>query len=82
MADSTDVQVAKLTDKTGVDIVIDFIGADYMEKNLASLGRDGRMVMLGLMGGAKTEGPFDISQILYKRLRIEGETRPHAFTSA
>ncbi|POY74874.1 hypothetical protein BMF94_2147 [Rhodotorula taiwanensis] len=67
-------EVAKLTDKTGVDIVIDFIGADYMEKNLASLGRDGRMVMLGLMGGAKTEGPFDISQILYKRLRIEGTT--------
>lgn len=28
--------------------------------------------MLGLMGGAKTEGPTDLSQILYKRVRIEG----------
>jgi len=31
------------------------------------------MVLLGLMGGAKTETPLDLSQILFKRLRVEGE---------
>lgn len=31
------------------------------------------MVILGLMGGAKTDEPLDLSQILFKRLRIEGE---------
>lgn len=67
-------QVLKLTgSKGGVDVLIDFIGASYWEKNLKSLARDGRMVLLGLMGGAKTETPLDLSQILFKRLRIEGE---------
>lgn len=32
------------------------------------------MVLLGLMGGAKTDEPLDLSQLLYKRLRIEGES--------
>ena len=54
--------------------MIDFIGASYWEMNLKSLGRDGRMVLLGLMGGAKTDTPADLSQILFKRLRIEGES--------
>ncbi|GAA6015106.1 hypothetical protein JCM11491_001665 [Sporobolomyces phaffii] len=67
-------EVLKLTDNKGVDVLIDFIGASYWEKNLKSLGRDGRMVLLGLMGGAKTETPLDLSQILFKRLRIEGTT--------
>ncbi|GAA5928767.1 NAD(P)H-quinone oxidoreductase [Sporobolomyces koalae] len=67
-------EVKKLTEEKGVDIVIDFIGASYWEKNIQSLGRDGRMVLLGLMGGIKTENPLDLSQILYKRLRIEGTT--------
>ncbi|GAA5959705.1 hypothetical protein JCM3765_007245 [Sporobolomyces pararoseus] len=67
-------QVLKLTDSKGVDVLIDFIGASYWEKNLKSLARDGRMVLLGLMGGAKTETPLDLSQILFKRLRIEGTT--------
>lgn len=67
-------QVAKITDNTGVDIIIDFIGASYWKKNIASLARDGRMVLLGLMGGAKTDEPLDLSQLLYKRLRIEGKS--------
>ncbi|BGP02645.1 hypothetical protein NBRC10513v2_003746 [Rhodotorula toruloides] len=67
-------EVLKLTQDSGVDVLVDFIGASYWEKNLKSLARDGRMVMLGLMGGAKTEGPTDLSQILYKRVRIEGTT--------
>ncbi|GAA5885103.1 hypothetical protein JCM16303_006404 [Sporobolomyces ruberrimus] len=67
-------EVLKLTENKGVDVLIDFIGASYWEKNLKSLGRDGRMVLLGLMGGAKTETPLDLSQILFKRLRIEGTT--------
>lgn len=68
------MQVAKITDNTGVDIIIDFIGASYWKKNIASLARDGRMVLLGLMGGAKTDEPLDLSQLLYKRLRIEGKS--------
>ncbi|GAA5835654.1 hypothetical protein JCM11251_002986 [Rhodosporidiobolus azoricus] len=67
-------EVAKLTDKQGVNVVIDFVGQDYWTKNIDSLARDGRMVMLGLLSGPKTKDPLDLSQILYKRLRIEGTT--------
>lgn len=39
------------------------------------------MVLLGLMGGAKTETPLDLSQILFKRLRIEGQFPSFSFVS-
>ncbi|GAA5857542.1 hypothetical protein JCM8547_009330 [Rhodosporidiobolus lusitaniae] len=67
-------EVAKLTNKEGVNVVIDFVGQDYWTKNIDSLARDGRMVMLGLLSGPKTKDPLDLSQLLYKRLRIEGTT--------
>lgn len=56
-----------------VDVIVDFIGAPYFNGNLQSLKRDGRMVMLAFMGGAKIKETV-IAQILYKRLRIEGST--------
>lgn len=65
-------QILKLTDKAGVNVVIDFIGASYLEKNVTSLARDGRMVLLGLMGGAVPQTPFNMGPVLFKRLRIEG----------
>lgn len=38
----------------------------------AGAARDGRMVMLGLLSGPKTQNPVDLSMLLFKRLRIEG----------
>lgn len=35
----------------GVDFIVDFVGGSYFEKNLDVVVRDGRFVMLGLMGG-------------------------------
>ncbi|BGP39957.1 hypothetical protein JCM10450v2_003937 [Rhodotorula kratochvilovae] len=67
-------EVAKLTDKQGVDVIIDLVGASYWERNMASVARDGRIVLVGLVGGAKTDKPFDLSQLLYKRARVEGTT--------
>ncbi|SJX60161.1 related to NADPH quinone oxidoreductase homolog PIG3 [Sporisorium reilianum f. sp. reilianum] len=56
-----------------VDVIVDFVGAPYWNGNLHSLRRDGRMVMLAFMGGAKVKESV-IAQLLYKRLRIEGST--------
>ncbi|GAA97133.1 uncharacterized protein L969DRAFT_94123 [Mixia osmundae IAM 14324] len=67
-------EVKKLTDGKGVDVVLDFVGPDYWEKNIASLARDGRMVLIGLLSGMKTREGIDMAQILFKRLRIEGTT--------
>ncbi|WP_010093615.1 NAD(P)H-quinone oxidoreductase [Ornithinibacillus scapharcae] len=43
--------VLKATDGKGVDLILDFIGADYWEKNLASIKQGGRWVLIGTLGG-------------------------------
>jgi NADPH:quinone reductase-like Zn-dependent oxidoreductase len=68
-----DEEILKATGGKGVDVIIDFIGASYFQKNLNVAARDARWVCLGLMGGAKLDG-IDISKLLFKRIRIEGST--------
>lgn len=63
--------VADRTGGKGVDVVVDFIGAPYLERNMRSLGMGGRMVSVGLLGGALAAAvPMDV--LLYKHLRIFG----------
>lgn len=57
----------------GVEAIIDFIGASYFERNLDSLSLDGRMVILGLLGGVKVES-LNLAKIVTKRLKIMGST--------
>lgn len=63
----------------GVELILDSIGAPYLQQNLASLAVGGRLVLIGLMGGAKAEIPLAV--VLAKRLQILGSTlraRPEA----
>ena len=67
--------VQAVSDKTegrGVDVILDSIGAPYLQKNLAALAIGGRLVLIGLMGGAKTE--ISLATVLAKRLQIIGST--------
>ncbi|KAG6006363.1 hypothetical protein E4U21_007094 [Claviceps maximensis] len=57
----------------GVGYIVDFVGADYWHRNLDVAARDGRIVLLGTLSGAKVP-EVDISNILVKRIRIEGST--------
>ncbi len=66
-------KVLELTEKKGVDVIIDFIAGPYFNKNLNSLARDGRLVLLATLGGG-ISGDADIRQILTKRLTIIGST--------
>lgn len=59
-----------LTSGDGVDVVLDWIGALYLEKHLRILKTGGRLVLIGLMGGAKSEIALDV--LLTKRLRVIG----------
>ncbi|KXX73533.1 Quinone oxidoreductase PIG3 [Madurella mycetomatis] len=61
------------TDGKGVDLVVDFVGGSYFQKNLDVVARDGCICMLGLMGGNIAER-VDIGKLLYKRARVEGST--------
>ncbi|MDF0729937.1 NAD(P)H-quinone oxidoreductase [Pseudomonas entomophila] len=54
------------------DVILDPVGASYGELNLKLLARDGRWVIIGLMGGRKVE--LDLAMVLGKRLEITGST--------
>jgi NADPH2:quinone reductase len=56
----------------GVDVVLDIIGAPYLTRNLECLGRDGRLVQIGVMGGATAE--ISLRLILLRRLTLTGST--------
>lgn len=60
------------TNGDGVDVVLDSIGAAYFEKNLAALRTGGRLVLIGLMGGAKSE--VNLALLLARRLSVIGST--------
>lgn len=64
--------VLEATNREGVEIVLDSIGASYLQRNLACLKTDGRLVVIGLMGGAK--GEVDFGRLLTRRLSIHGST--------
>jgi len=67
------VEVTKsATDGRGVDVVLDSIGAPYLEQNLSALATDGSLVLIGLMGGARAE--ISLGRLLMRRLRLIGST--------
>lgn len=61
------------TDNGGVDVILDMVGAPYLEKNLNLLRRDGRLVYIAFLGGAKAK-EVKLGQIMMKRLTITGST--------
>lgn len=65
-------RVLELTEKAGVDIILDWIGASYLRKHLEILKTGGRLVLIGLMGGSA--GEINLAPVLTKRLRIMGST--------
>jgi len=65
-------EVRRLTDGNGVHVVLDFVGAAYMEQNLEALGMWGRMVFLSTMGGAQAN--VNLGMLMGKRISIRGVT--------
>jgi len=63
--------VLEATEGRGVDIILDFIGAPYWNLNLASLAVDGRLLVIGTMGGAKVP-EIDLGQLLRRRQQVIG----------
>ena len=61
------------TDNAGIEVILDMVGAPYLEKNLNLLRRDGRLVYIAFLGGAKAK-EVKLGQIMMKRLTITGST--------
>jgi putative PIG3 family NAD(P)H quinone oxidoreductase len=56
----------------GVDVVLDCIGAPYLKRHLDVLAPNGRLVVIGLQGGAKAE--LDLARLMRKRISVFGST--------
>lgn len=65
-------RVRELTSGVGVEVIVDPVGAPYFEKNLSLLTIEGRLVLIGLMGGHSTG--IDLTKLLTKRLSVVGST--------
>jgi NADPH:quinone reductase-like Zn-dependent oxidoreductase len=62
--------IKEITSGVGVDVVIDFIGEPYWDKNIESMAVLGRLVEVGLMGGSKVD--VDLRPLMAKRLQVCG----------
>jgi NADPH2:quinone reductase len=69
---SFDEEIKALTDKAGIDVILDMVGGDYLPRNIACLKQDGRIVQIALMGGAKAE--INLGRVMMNRLTITGST--------
>jgi putative PIG3 family NAD(P)H quinone oxidoreductase len=56
----------------GVDVILDIVGGEYLDDNTKLLNAEGRLVVIGLLGGAK--GELNLGRVLTKRLVITGST--------
>jgi putative PIG3 family NAD(P)H quinone oxidoreductase len=65
-------RVEALTGGRGVDVVLDIMGASYLDRNLRALGVGGRLVCIGTMGGVKAE--LDLGRMFGKRLTLMATT--------
>ena len=73
-------EVHRVTNRAGVNIVLDMVGGDYVPRNLACLAEEGRHVSIAVQRGASAE--IQIFDIMRRRLTLTGSTlrpRPVAF---
>jgi NADPH:quinone reductase len=64
--------IAAITSGLGVNVILDIVGGPYFERNLKSLAFEGRLIQIGLLGGAKAD--INLSTIMQRRLTITGST--------
>ncbi|SDH38526.1 putative NAD(P)H quinone oxidoreductase, PIG3 family [Alteribacillus persepolensis] len=64
-------EVKKATNGQGADLILDFIGASYWEKNMESIKTDGRWVLIGVLSGRNIEN-MNLFQLMAKRVQLTG----------
>ncbi len=65
-------EVLAATNGRGIDVILDVVGARYLARNIASLAKGGRLVVIGLQGGATAE--LDLGALMGKRASVSGTT--------
>jgi putative PIG3 family NAD(P)H quinone oxidoreductase len=62
--------VKEASEGVGADVILDIIGAAYLDRNLDALASDGRLVIIGMQGGVK--GELNLGKLIAKRARVIG----------
>ena len=76
-------EVKAATDGKGADVVLDMVAGDYVSRELQCMADDGRLVIIAVQGGVKSE--INAGDVLRRRLTVTGSTlrpRPVAFKGA
>ncbi|WP_214072464.1 NAD(P)H-quinone oxidoreductase [Mucilaginibacter sp. dw_454] len=63
-------ELNRITDKKGVDVILDMVGGDYTPRNLKVLAEEGRLVLINTMQGKDVQ--IDLSIVMRKRINITG----------
>ncbi|MCV7234834.1 NAD(P)H-quinone oxidoreductase [Mycobacterium branderi] len=63
-------RVKDATDGAGADVILDIIGAAYLDRNIDALASDGQLVVIGMQGGVK--GELNLGKLVSKRARVIG----------
>jgi NADPH:quinone reductase len=64
--------IHEFTGAKGVDVVLDIVGGDYLQKNIECLAMHGRLIQIGLLGGSRAE--INLRPLMQKRLTLTGST--------
>lgn len=67
-----ELRILEWTGDVGVDVILDPVGGRYLAPNLRCLAVDGRLVVIGLMGGA--DATLSLGRMMVKRQRVIGST--------
>jgi NADPH2:quinone reductase len=76
-------EAKRITGGVGVNVILDMVAGDYVAREIEALAEDGRLVIIAVQGGVKSE--FNAGMVLRRRLTITGSTlrpRPVSFKAA
>jgi len=62
--------VARVREAGGADVILDIMGAAYLDRNVDALASDGRLVIIGMQGGVK--GELNLGKLISKRAKVIG----------
>jgi putative PIG3 family NAD(P)H quinone oxidoreductase len=63
-------RLREATDGAGADVILDIMGAAYLDRNIDALASDGQLIVIGLQGGVK--GELNLGKLISKRARVIG----------
>ncbi|HST66884.1 MAG TPA: NAD(P)H-quinone oxidoreductase [Mycobacteriales bacterium] len=64
--------VRRVEDEGGADVILDVVGAPYLARNIQALAPNGRLVIIGMQGGTRTE--LDLTTLMRRRASVIAAT--------